>query len=367
MPTLGRCTIPELDRNGYIGVMFKPVSGRTTTSSERTRSGQRGVAQDGKRPAHAAGPVGRTDDYGVVASCTRATVPALWEYRSMTRAPASLSTVNTCSRPSIRHSPSRTRSVSGRRPIASPISTGSKLQCASSLGALLVALSLAAPAFAFPPYRTTDAETAGDDTLETRIGLLRLQVNDSHSTRKTPLSRINYGIGPHFEVISELEYAIDERELDEGALGFKWAKLENRRGFGVETLLLLPVRSELHGVGIESQVIRTWQQERSRVHVNAGAFYDPRGTDTERGWRASALAEFPRDRLRPGVELFVRDSNTTEMRMQAGVGLIASLEPAERARVLEQARAIAGAGTVTVPYRTEVLVCLRTTRPASTG
>ena len=107
---------------------------------------------------------------------------------------------------------------------------------------------------AFPPYRTTDAETAGDDTLEARIGLLRLQVRDSHSTRRTPLSRINYGIGPHFEVISELEYAIDERELDEGALGFKWAKLENGRGFGVETLILLPVRSELDGAGIESQV-----------------------------------------------------------------------------------------------------------------
>jgi hypothetical protein len=182
---------------------------------------------------------------------------------------------------------------------------------------------------AFPPYRTTDAETAGDDTLETRIGLLRLQVRDSHSTRHTPLSRINYGIGSHFEVISELEYAVDERELDEGALGFKWAKLENERGFGVETLILLPVRSELDGAGIESQLIRTWSQERSRVHVNAGAFYDPRGASTERGWRASALAEFPRDRLRPGVELFVRDSDTTDTRMQAGVGLIATLERVE--------------------------------------
>jgi hypothetical protein len=182
---------------------------------------------------------------------------------------------------------------------------------------------------AFPPYRTTDAETAGDDTLETRIGLLRIQVRDSHSTRRTPLSRINYGIGPHFEVISELEYAIDERELDEGALGFKWARLEDGRGFGVETLILLPVRSDLDGAGIESQVIRTWQQERSRVHVNAGAFYDPRGSSTERGWRASALAEFPRDQLRPGVELFVRDSNTTDTRMQAGVGLIATLERVE--------------------------------------
>jgi hypothetical protein len=182
---------------------------------------------------------------------------------------------------------------------------------------------------AFPPYRTTDAETAGDDTLETRIGLLRLQVRDSHSTRRAPLSRINYGIGPHFEVISELEYAIDENEFDEGALGFKWARLENSRGIGVETLILLPVRSELGGIGIESQLIRTWQQERSRVHVNGGMFYDPRGPLTERGWRASALAEFPRDRLRPGVELFVRDSNVTETRIQAGAGLIASLNRVE--------------------------------------
>jgi hypothetical protein len=195
---------------------------------------------------------------------------------------------------------------------------------------LLAALTcLSSEALAFPPYRTTDAETAGDDTLEARIGLLRLQVRDSHSTRKTPLSRINYGIGSHFEVVSELEYAIDEHELDEGALGFKWAKLAEGRGIGVETLLLLPVRSELSGVGVETQLIRTWQQQRSRVHVNAGAFYDPRGTATERGWRASALAEFPRDRLRPGVELFVRDSNTTDTRLQAGVGLIASLPRVE--------------------------------------
>jgi hypothetical protein len=194
---------------------------------------------------------------------------------------------------------------------------------------LLLSIGLSSPATAFPPYRSTDAETAGDDTLEARIGLLHLRVNDSHSTRRTPLSRINYGIGPHFEVISELEYAIDDSQFDEGALGFKWAKLENDRGIGVETLLLLPVRSELSGVGIESQLIRTWNQERSRVHVNAGLIHDPRGTSTERGWRASVLAEFPRDRLRPGVELFIRDSNLTDTRMQAGVGLIASLERVE--------------------------------------
>ena len=66
-------------------------------------------------------------------------------------------------------------------------------------GGLLPSDGRNAAACAFPPYRTTDAETAGDDTLEARIGLLRLQVRDSHSTRSTPLSRINYGIGPHLK------------------------------------------------------------------------------------------------------------------------------------------------------------------------
>jgi SAM-dependent methyltransferase len=41
------------------------------------------------------------------------------------------------------------------------------------------------------------------------------------------------------------------------------------------------------------------------------------------------------------------------------ISFIASLEPAERERVLERARALAGEGTVRVPYRTEVQVCRR--------
>jgi SAM-dependent methyltransferase len=41
------------------------------------------------------------------------------------------------------------------------------------------------------------------------------------------------------------------------------------------------------------------------------------------------------------------------------ISFIASLELAERAAVLERARAIAGAGTVSVPYRTEVLLTRR--------
>jgi len=58
------------------------------------------------------------------------------------------------------------------------------------------------------------------------------------------------------------------------------------------------------------------------------------------------------------------DADGLEARV-GSISFIASLEPAERVRVLEQVRAIAGAGTVTVPYRTEVHVCRRgpATRP----
>jgi hypothetical protein len=41
------------------------------------------------------------------------------------------------------------------------------------------------------------------------------------------------------------------------------------------------------------------------------------------------------------------------------ISFIASLDSAERAGVLERARAIAGDGEVTIPYRTEVLTCRR--------
>jgi SAM-dependent methyltransferase len=53
------------------------------------------------------------------------------------------------------------------------------------------------------------------------------------------------------------------------------------------------------------------------------------------------------------------DADGLEARV-GSISFIASLEPAERAHVLEQVRANAGAGTVRVPYRTEVHLCRRT-------
>jgi hypothetical protein len=48
--------------------------------------------------------------------------------------------------------------------------------------------------------------------------------------------------------------------------------------------------------------------------------------------------------------------------MEARVGsisFISALDEAERGRVLQRARALVGEGTVTVPYRAEVLICHR--------
>jgi SAM-dependent methyltransferase len=52
------------------------------------------------------------------------------------------------------------------------------------------------------------------------------------------------------------------------------------------------------------------------------------------------------------------DAGGLEARV-GSISFIASLEPGERAMVLERARAIAGAGAVTIPYRTEVHTCTR--------
>jgi hypothetical protein len=54
--------------------------------------------------------------------------------------------------------------------------------------------------------------------------------------------------------------------------------------------------------------------------------------------------------------LLEQDADGIEARV-GSISFIASLEPAERARVLERARAIAGAGVVRIPYRTEVHTC----------
>ena len=197
------------------------------------------------------------------------------------------------------------------------------------IASVVVMMLLGPGAEAFPPYRSTDADTAGAGLLEVRLGLLEFQPSGSSTNRSALLSRINLGLGAHYEVISEMAYSLDDRRFSEGALGFKWARLNDGLGIGVETLALLPANSTLSGAGIESQFLATVQRERWQVHMNAGGIYDPRPGQAEKSWRASVLAEFPRGRLQPGIELFAIRTHPEATRVQAGIGIIAQFRRIE--------------------------------------
>ena len=73
---------------------------------------------------------------------------------------------------------------------------------------LLIALLAltAAAAEAFPPYRSTDAETADPWTIEGRLGALRFRRDEGENTYVTPLLRLNLGLPHRLELVSELEH-----------------------------------------------------------------------------------------------------------------------------------------------------------------
>ena len=84
-----------------------------------------------------------------------------------------------------------------------------KLSCASSL-LVAAAISWAGPAWAFPPYRTTDADVADPGVAEVRLGLVKVEREHSENEYFSPLVRVNLGLGHDLEIVSELEYSQDE-------------------------------------------------------------------------------------------------------------------------------------------------------------
>lgn len=179
------------------------------------------------------------------------------------------------------------------------------------------------PAYAFPPYRSTDADTADPYTLELRVGLIKADHEAGDTEVAAPLLRANFGLPNKFELISEFEYLPEDGEFGDGAAGFKWVPLFGSTwSFGIETLALLPVRPGDDGVGVEAQLLSTFWSERYRLHVNAGGFHDARVSRSEDGWRASLLAEFPREGYRPGIELFAKKVDNESTDVRAGVGII---------------------------------------------
>jgi hypothetical protein len=137
---------------------------------------------------------------------------------------------------------------------------------------------------------------------------------------------LNLGLPHGLELISELEVRPGRGGLTDAAVGGKWVPLRGRWSAGNETLLLLPV-SDTGGTGVESQLVLTYRDDGRgvRVHVNAGGFYDGRPEPTEKGWRASTLAELRRGRYRPGLEVFARKIGAAPVEVLAGPGVIIAI------------------------------------------
>jgi len=190
-----------------------------------------------------------------------------------------------------------------------------------------VVICLPPGAWAFPPYRSTDAEAAPPGVLETRLGLLRVEREDHDNRYVSPLLRLNLGIVPDVELISEFEYNPERGRLGDGALGFKWASPGEPLSVGVETLALLPVSSNHSGAGVESQLLATFRRAPFQLHANAGGFYDSRPSDLERGWRASLLGEMERAHARLGIEVFAKQAHGEGVQVQAGSGIIFEVGP----------------------------------------
>jgi hypothetical protein len=189
----------------------------------------------------------------------------------------------------------------------------------------LFAFTLAAPARAFPPYRSTDADVADPWTLEARVGLVRVTREEGDSSFTTPLLRLNLGIPTAFEAVSEFEYSASEGKVEDAAVGLKWVPFRERFSFGTEVLALLPVSSE-GGAGTQALLLATYRDSAVRVHLNAGGFFDARPLDDELGWRASLLAELELGRARPGLELFSTRVNDEPVQVAAGAGAIVDLD-----------------------------------------
>jgi hypothetical protein len=189
----------------------------------------------------------------------------------------------------------------------------------------LFAASLAAPAQAFPPYRSTDADVADPWTLEARLGLLRVTREEGENSFTTPLLRLNLGIPTGFEAVSEFEYSATEGQVEDAAVGLKWVPFRARFSFGTEVLALLPISSE-GGAGTQALLLATYRESPVRIHLNGGGFYDARPVEEELGWRASLLGEVELGRARPGLELFAARVNDEPVHVAAGAGAIVDLD-----------------------------------------
>lgn len=177
-------------------------------------------------------------------------------------------------------------------------------------------------AHAFPPYHSTDAETAESGTIESRLGLVSVEHDRGNIHYASPLLHLNIGLAQNVEIPTEWEYLPDEGSIGDVAVGIKFATDPARFSIGMENLALLPLAPHQSGLGLESQLLATYRMERHLLHLNAGGFYDPRGDETERGWRLGLLVEKQQLKFRHGLELFLRQIHGQPVAAQLGWGII---------------------------------------------
>lgn len=192
--------------------------------------------------------------------------------------------------------------------------------------ALLVAL-YPGTVLAFPPYHSTDAETADPWTLETRLGLIRLERDAGRNEYASPLFRVNFGLPHRLELVSELEYLPVAGRVGDAALGFKWVPFMESLSLGIEVLALLPI-SSTGGAGLETSLLATHRAgDLLLIHLNLSGFHDARPNPSERGWKAGLLGELRLGRFRPGIEFFAKQVRGEPVQVLAGPGLILKLGP----------------------------------------
>lgn len=182
-------------------------------------------------------------------------------------------------------------------------------------------------ALAFPPYRSTDADTADPYAVELRAGV-QWESEDGASETLFPSLRLNFGLPGKMEIATEFDHTTDGGGFDDGAAGLKWIPFVSEDlSVGVESLMLLPIREGDAGTGTETQLVATFDRKAWRIHLNAGGGYDARGMLNEKGWRASSLLEIPVGKSLIGFELFAKDTNRQSVDARVGAGMIYDAGP----------------------------------------
>ncbi|MBI3070914.1 MAG: hypothetical protein HYY84_02180 [Deltaproteobacteria bacterium] len=194
--------------------------------------------------------------------------------------------------------------------------------------AVVAGLGIARAAAAYPPYKSTDADTADPWTLELRLGLFGIEREKSRNIYSAPLLRLNFGLPGSIEINSEFEYQPVDGRVAEAALGAKWIPLVGKVSVGLEAVALLPV-SSAGGAGFEGALLTTVAAKPVSVHVNASGYFDGRGATNERGWKAGAIGEVRAGRFRPGVEMFAKGAVDEAVQVSAGAGVIVDLGPVD--------------------------------------